>query len=97
MHYIINEDYVNAIRDEEMEFSSRLVSAQAKTDYIRSELGNYIDSLEPDMASMLNNTLEDISIIFCRASEPAARISEMLNEIIDAYEEIIQNDRFSKD
>ena len=92
LQYKVDEEGVAALRtmaeaiSEVTDIVSLLISS------VQSDANSRSDTLGPHKAS-LDRALEEIKESIVQASQPVSEVSESLNDVADAYEEVIENDR----
>lgn len=92
--YAVNEEGVNAMKTMASAIAEALEELESLTSSLQSSSDEYSDTLGPHKAS-LDSCLEEIGESIKQASEPASGVADKLNEVAEAYQEIIGNDRFS--
>ena len=94
MKYAVNEEGVQALKGvtQKLEESVILISNAASS--LGSVAEEHLNALGPHHATIVQ-VLEDIRKIAEAASEPIENISELLNDVAEAYQEVIDNDRFN--
>lgn len=90
--YAVNEEGVEAINTMADAITEAIEEVRSLTSNIQSVADSNADTLGPHKGS-LDAALEEIKESLRQSSEPVSRISEMLKEVAEAYEEIIGNDR----
>lgn len=90
--YAVNEEGVMALKT----MSAAIVSASeqitALANALRTCADEHADTLGPHKES-IDSVIEDIEAAEKAATDPVNGISDMLNEVADAYQDIIGDDR----
>lgn len=92
--YAVNEEGTQAMRLMASAINDAIGQVESQTSSVQSAADEYQDTLGPHKAS-LDSALEEIADNVKQAFEPANSISDKLNEVAEAYEEIIGNDRIA--
>lgn len=90
--YAPNESGINALRSMSAAIHDAIEQIQTRTADIQSAADEYSDTLGPHKES-LDGALDYIRESVKQASDPANSVAEVLNEVAEAYQEIIENDR----
>lgn len=92
--YKVNDEGVQALHTMASAIIDAIEEVQHLTTNVQSTADENDDALGPHKAS-LDSALEEINESLKQASDPASSVADKLNDVADAYEEIIGNDRFS--
>ena len=94
MKYAVSEEGINAMQSAASAISEAVEEMMSLVQGVQTASDEYADTIGPHKAS-LDSALEDISSNIQSATEPANNVSEKLNDVADAYSEIVGNDPFS--
>lgn len=94
MKYAVNDEGVAALKGlaAKIEEGKEIIKAAAKA--LSSAADEHSNTLGPHQASIVN-ILEEIQAAEEAAAGPVESIAEKLNDIAEAYQDVIDNDRFS--
>ena len=94
MKYAVSEEGVNAMQSAANAISEAVEEMMSLVQGVQGASDEYADTIGPHKAS-LDSALEELSSNIQSASEPANNVVDTLNDVADAYSEIIGNDPFS--
>jgi methyl-accepting chemotaxis protein len=91
MKYAVSEQGVEALKTMSAAIFSTIDQINGLTSALSACAGDHADTLGPHKAS-IDEVIEEIEAATKQATEPTSSIADTLNEIAEAYREIIDND-----
>jgi len=92
--YAVNEEGVQALKSMASDIVDAVEQLLNIANSIESVADEYVDTLGPHHASLVS-AITQIKEAQKQAVQPAAELSESLNDVADAYQDIIDNDKVS--
>ncbi len=93
MKYAVNEEGVQAMKKMSDEIRNAIETMNTLVSSVKQTADGNQNTLGPHKAS-LDDALADIKESLKKASEPAEGVAEKLDEVAEAYTEVIGNDVF---
>lgn len=90
--YAVNEEGVQALKSTASNIMDAVEQVLNITNSIESVADEYVDTLGPHHTSLVS-AITEIREAQKQAVQPASELSETLNDVADAYQDIIDNDR----